>query len=91
MPDTDGLQERIAGLLLDRLHLDVPSVETDLIDTGALDSMLFVELLAQLEAEFGLAIDLDDIEVSAFPIDPEPSRSSCRQRTGSMESCGHVG
>jgi len=90
MPDTDGLQERIAGLLLDRLHLDVPSVETDLIDTGALDSMLFVELLAQLEAEFGLAIDLDDIEVSAFR-SIRTIAEFVRQRTGSLESCGHVG
>ena len=90
MPDTDGLQERIAGLLLDRLHLDVPSVETDLIDTGALDSMLFVELLAQLEAEFGLAIDLDDIEVSAFR-SIRTIAEFVRERTGSMESCGHVG
>lgn len=90
MPDMDGLQGRIAGLLLDRLHLDVPSVETDLIDTGALDSMLFVELLAQLEAEFGLAIDLDDIEVSAF----RSIRSIAefvRERTASVESFGHAG
>jgi len=90
MPDTDGLQERIAGLLLDRLHLDVPSVETDLIDTGALDSMLFVELLAQLEAEFGLAIDLDDIEVSAFR-SIRTIAEFVRERTGRVESFGHVG
>ena len=90
MPDTDGLQERIAGLLLDRLHLDVPSVETDLIDTGALDSMLFVELLALLEAEFGLAIDLDDIEVSAFR-SIRTIAEFVRERTGRVESFGHVG
>ena len=89
MPDMDGLQGRIAGLLLDRLHLDVPSAETDLIDTGALDSMLFVELLAQLEAEFGLVIDLDDIEVSAF----RSIRSIAefvRERTAGVESCGNA-
>ena len=90
MPDTGGLQERIAGLLRDRLHLDVPSVETDLIDTGALDSMLFVELLAQLEAEFGLAIDLDDIELSVFH-SIRTIAEFVRERTASLESCGHVG
>jgi acyl carrier protein len=90
MPDTDGLQERIAGLLRDRLHLDVPSVETDLIDTGALDSMLFVELLAQLEAEFGLAIDLDDIELSVFG-SIRTIAEFVRERTANLERCGHVG
>ena len=90
MPDTDGLQARLAALLLERLHLDVPSAETDLIDTGALDSMLFVELLAQLEKEFGIAIGLDDIDVSAF----RSIRSIAdfvRVRTGAVESCGHGG
>ena len=90
MPDTDGLQGRIAGLLLNRLHLDVPSAETDLIDTGALDSMLFVELLAQLEAEFGLVIDLDDIQVSAFR-SIRTIAEFVRERTASVESCGHAG
>lgn len=90
MPDMDGLEARIAALVLERLHLDVPSAETDLIDTGALDSMLFVELLAQLEKEFGIVIGLDDIEVSAF----RSIRSIAefvRERTGAVESCGHGG
>jgi acyl carrier protein len=90
MTDTDGLQARVAALLLERLHLDVPSAETDLIDTGALDSMLFVELLAQLESEFGVAVGLDDIEVNAF----RSIRSIAefvRRRTGTVESWGHVG
>jgi acyl carrier protein len=90
MRDSDGLQARIAALLLDRLHLDVPSDETDLIDTGALDSMLFVELLAQLESEFGVAIGLDDIEVNAF----RSIRSIAefvRGRTSRAESWGHGG
>jgi acyl carrier protein len=88
--DSDGLQARIAALLLDRLHLDVPSDETDLIDTGALDSMLFVELLAQLESEFGVAIGLDDIEVNAF----RSIRSIAefvRGRSAGVESWGHGG
>ena len=90
MADEDGLQARVAALLLERLHLDVPSVETDLIDTGALDSMLFVELLAQLESEFGVTVGLDDLEVNAF----RSIRSIAefvRGRTGAVESWGHVG
>jgi acyl carrier protein len=90
MQDTDGLQARVSGLLLERLHLDVPSVETDLIDTGALDSMLFVELLAQLENEFGIAIDLDDIELSAFR-SIRTIAEFVRGRTGTVESFGHGG
>jgi acyl carrier protein len=60
------LQERIVRLFADRLNLDVPSGGTDLFEAGALDSMAFVELLAHLESEFGIAVSLQDIEMDNF-------------------------
>lgn len=90
MADTDTLQTRIAGLLLERLHLDVPTPETDLIDTGALDSMLFVELLAQIEAEFGIVIGLDEIDANAFRSIRAISEF-VRERTANVENWGHGG
>ena len=35
----------------------------DLIDNGILDSFQFIELLVQLECEFGLRIELSDIDL----------------------------
>lgn len=57
------VQERIATLFLAKLNLDVPSVDTDLLEAGLLDSLSFVELLLQLEREFGIKISLDDLEI----------------------------
>ena len=59
-------RERIARLFSETLHRDVPSVDTDLFESGLLDSLAFVDLLVQLEREFGTTIALDDLEVDNF-------------------------
>jgi betaine-aldehyde dehydrogenase len=66
MQGATDLRGRIARLFADRLNLEIPSAETDLFETGALDSMGFVELLAQLEREFRVEVALGDIEMDNF-------------------------
>jgi D-alanine--poly(phosphoribitol) ligase subunit 2 len=66
MRATIDLRERISRLFSERLSLDVPSVDTDLFESGALDSMGFVELLAQIEREFGVEVALGDIDMDTF-------------------------
>ena len=66
MQATIDLRGRIARLFAERLNLDVPSADTDLFDSGALDSMGFVELLAQIEREFGVEVALGDLEMDNF-------------------------
>jgi acyl carrier protein len=90
MQERDDMQARIAGLLLDRLHLEVPSVDTDLIDTGALDSMMFVELLARLETEFGITIGLEEIDLDAFR-SIRAIAEFVLSRTRAPQSCSHGG
>jgi acyl carrier protein len=53
-------------LISELAHTDAPSVETDIIESGLLDSLLFVELIAGLEERFGVHITLDDIELDNF-------------------------
>jgi D-alanine--poly(phosphoribitol) ligase subunit 2 len=60
------LQARISKLFSEGLNLDIPSAEIDLFETGALDSMGFVELLARIEQEFGVEVELGDIEMDRF-------------------------
>jgi acyl carrier protein len=48
------------------LNIEVPSVETDLIDSGLVDSLTFVEFLAQLEETFGVQVALEDLEIDRF-------------------------
>jgi acyl carrier protein len=60
------LQEEITGWFADKLHLDVPSAETDLFEIGILDSLKFVELLVQLEQQYGTRVSLDDLDMDNF-------------------------
>ena len=66
MSDVNALRERIAAIFSGALNIEVPSIDTDLFDSGVLDSMAFVELLLQLEREFGLATSVDDLAAENF-------------------------
>jgi len=59
MSNDDVLRKRVARLLADTMSLEVPSVDTDLFEDGLLDSLGFVELLANLEREFGVTTSID--------------------------------
>jgi acyl carrier protein len=57
---------RLHALILERLHVDVPSPDLDLLESGVLDSLQLVDLLLLIERHFGRripieAIDLDDL------------------------------
>jgi acyl carrier protein len=66
MIDQASLQQRIGKVFEEKLNLAVPSVDTDLFDSGGLDSLSFVELLLQLELEYGIKIPLADLELDNF-------------------------
>ena len=66
MTDGNKLCERIAGVFAGALQLEVPAFDTDLFETGILDSLAFVELLLQLEREFGVTTSVDDLEADNF-------------------------
>ena len=66
MIDTMAIQEKVTSLFAKKLNLVVASVETDLIETGMLDSLALVELLAQLEESFDVSISTDDLEIENF-------------------------
>lgn len=66
MGDPATVEARIARILLNHLHLDIPSAEMDLFETGALDSLGFVEFLLQLEQEFGVKVPLEDLQLDNF-------------------------
>jgi D-alanine--poly(phosphoribitol) ligase subunit 2 len=66
MSDTNRLRERIGGVFATALQLEVPAFDTDLFETGVLDSLAFVRLLVQLEEEFGVSTSVDDLELDNF-------------------------
>ena len=60
-----AVESTIHRIFVDRLELDV-DVHTDVLSTGLLDSVAFVQLLAELEQEFGLRVDVADLRLEDF-------------------------
>ena len=66
MIEHNGVQQQLTELFARKLNLDVASADTDLVETGLLDSLTLVELMAQLEETFGVSISTDDLELENF-------------------------
>jgi len=70
----------IVDLIRDRLGLDVEGPDTDLLDSGLLDSLALVMLIAALEESFACELPLDDFDLEHF--------RSARRMTEFLESSG---
>jgi acyl carrier protein len=66
MIEHNGIHQKLTELFAKKLNLKVSSVDTDLVETGLLDSLALVELLAQLDETFGVSISTDDLELENF-------------------------
>jgi acyl carrier protein len=58
--------DRIIHLLSEKVHVETPSADTDLMESGLLDSLTLVELMSSLEEQFGINISFDEIEIDNF-------------------------
>ena len=65
-PEYNRIQTEIAGVLAEKLNLEVPSEDADLFESGILDSQKFVELLLHIEQQFGTHITIEDFEIENF-------------------------
>ena len=63
MTDANAIIERLGALFVESFHVEVPSPDTDLLETGILDSFQFVELLFALEQRFGFRIKIESIDL----------------------------
>lgn len=63
MTNADAIIERLGAVFVESFHIEVPSSDTDLLETGILDSFQFVELLYELEQHFGFRINIDNIDM----------------------------
>lgn len=61
-----GFAARVRRLFREALNVEVASDETDLIETGVLDSLALVELLFAIEREFSVSFALDEFEIDSF-------------------------
>jgi acyl carrier protein len=60
------LHDKITRLLSEKVLIEASSIDTDLVETGLLDSLKLVELMTSLEDEFGITISFDEIEIDNF-------------------------
>lgn len=66
MHNGTALEGRLARLFVERLNTEVPTADTDLFETGLLDSLRFVEFLAALETDFGIGVAVEELQIDAF-------------------------
>ena len=65
MTETD-VEQAILAFLRERFGVELPSASANLIETGILDSMMFVDLIVLIEERFGVVAELDDLEIENF-------------------------
>ena len=63
MTDANAIIERLGTVFVESFHIEAPAADTDLLESGILDSFQMVQLLFELEQRFGLRIKLEDIDL----------------------------
>jgi D-alanine--poly(phosphoribitol) ligase subunit 2 len=68
MPEaaTDTITDQLTDLVRDRLGVEVPAPDTDLVAEGLLDSLALVTLIVGIEDTFGCRLPLDDFDIDRF-------------------------
>jgi len=60
------LRAEVAAVFSQALKIEVPSHDTDLLATGLLDSLGFVDLLVELERRCGVRVAMESVEPEDF-------------------------
>ena len=68
MPEapTGTVEAQLTDLVRDRVGVEVPSPDTDLVAAGLLDSLALVTLIVGIEDTFGTRLPLDDFDLERF-------------------------
>ena len=66
-PDArDELRGQVAAVVAERIGVEAPDAETDLLDAGLIDSLALVTLIVAFEDTFGVQLPLDDFDIDRF-------------------------
>jgi D-alanine--poly(phosphoribitol) ligase subunit 2 len=63
LTDTNAIIERLGAVFVESFHIEVPSADVDLLESGILDSFQMVQLLFELEQRFGFRINIENIDL----------------------------
>ena len=61
-----GLIDQISRLMAEKLLVETSSPEEDLLSSGVIDSFSLIQLLVNLEEQFGVQISLEELEIDDF-------------------------
>lgn len=84
----EPMQEQINHLFRECFHIDVPAPDTDLFESGALDSLQIVELLLQLEQRFDLKLEIEELDLDDLRSIERIARLAARGQGGSAQALG---
>jgi acyl carrier protein len=62
-PVDEGVIEQVRDLMQTVLNAAVPADDTDIVESGLLDSLALVELLVGIEREFDVQVDLEALDL----------------------------
>ena len=60
------IHQRVTDLLSNKMNIEVPAPDTNLMEQGYLDSLSFVKMLSLLENEFEIQIEMDELDFEYF-------------------------
>ena len=63
---SDTIIRHLGALFVESLHIDAPLPDTDLFESGTIDSLQLVELLLQIERRFGVQIAVENIDLDSL-------------------------
>lgn len=57
------IQEEIRAILRTQAAVEVPHADWDLIESGVMDSLTFVDMLFHIEQRFSVTLDVETLEL----------------------------
>jgi D-alanine--poly(phosphoribitol) ligase subunit 2 len=79
MEKLEKLQQHIVEIFAEQFATQLPSEETDLLETGLVDSIKIIELVLELEQRFGVSFPFEELEIEDFRT--VPKLAECIART----------
>ncbi len=80
MTEIEKVQSEITMLMERKVHVKVPSPTTNLMETGLLDSMGLVDLIAGIEEQFGIQVPMEEISIDQFQSVARMADFVCQQK-----------
>jgi len=62
----DAVEAGIREILRETASVEVPSADFDLLESGVLDSLTFVDLVFQIEQRFGVTLDIETLDLESL-------------------------